>query len=122
MLSGCRLSLFSLAVYNNIRQRRNVLKESKMNKSEVFETLKVDEGVKYEIYNDHLGYQPLVSAISYSKPTQSTDNRPEQQSLKKESRSVLITTSVQRYQSVTLYTDKGLLTTYQTKYKVYLLT
>jgi|TARA_B110000977_G_scaffold10569_1_gene13832 GH24 family phage-related lysozyme (muramidase) len=56
MLSGCRLSLFSLAVYNNIRQRRNVLKESKMNKSEVFETLKVDEGVKYEIYNDHLGY------------------------------------------------------------------
>jgi lysozyme len=27
-----------------------------MNRQEVFETLKVDEGVKYEIYNDHLGY------------------------------------------------------------------
>ena len=27
-----------------------------MNKNEVFEQLKVDEGVKYEIYNDHLGY------------------------------------------------------------------
>jgi hypothetical protein len=67
-----------------------------------------------------LAIQPLVSAISYSKPTQNTDNLPEQQSLKKESQSVLTTTSVQRYQSVTLYTDRGLLTTYQTKYKVYL--
>lgn len=27
-----------------------------MNRSAVFETLKVDEGVVYEIYNDHLGY------------------------------------------------------------------
>ena len=27
-----------------------------MNKNEVFEQLKIDEGVKYEIYNDHLGY------------------------------------------------------------------
>ena len=27
-----------------------------MNRQEVFETLKIDEGVKYEIYNDHLGY------------------------------------------------------------------
>lgn len=27
-----------------------------MNRQEVFETLKIDEGVKYEIYADHLGY------------------------------------------------------------------
>ena len=27
-----------------------------MNRKEVFETLKIDEGVKYEIYADHLGY------------------------------------------------------------------
>ena len=27
-----------------------------MNRQEVFNTLKIDEGVKYEIYNDHLGY------------------------------------------------------------------
>ena len=27
-----------------------------MNRQEVFETLKVDEGVEYAIYNDHLGY------------------------------------------------------------------
>ena len=27
-----------------------------MNRQEVFETLKVDEGVEYVIYNDHLGY------------------------------------------------------------------
>ena len=27
-----------------------------MNREEVFETLKIDEGVKYEIYADHLGY------------------------------------------------------------------
>ena len=27
-----------------------------MNRQEVFETLKIDEGVKYEIYKDHLGY------------------------------------------------------------------
>lgn len=27
-----------------------------MNREAVFETLKVDEGVVYEIYNDHLGY------------------------------------------------------------------
>lgn len=27
-----------------------------MNREEVYEQLKIDEGVKYEIYNDHLGY------------------------------------------------------------------
>ena len=27
-----------------------------MNRENVFETLKIDEGVKYEIYLDHLGY------------------------------------------------------------------
>ena len=27
-----------------------------MNKERVFEQLKIDEGVKYEIYRDHLGY------------------------------------------------------------------
>lgn len=27
-----------------------------MNRQEVFETLKIDEGVEYAIYNDHLGY------------------------------------------------------------------
>jgi lysozyme len=27
-----------------------------MNRESVFETLKVDEGVEYQIYNDHLGY------------------------------------------------------------------
>ena len=27
-----------------------------MNREEIFETLKIDEGVKYEIYADHLGY------------------------------------------------------------------
>lgn len=27
-----------------------------MNREAVFEQLKIDEGVKYEIYNDHLGY------------------------------------------------------------------
>ena len=32
------------------------LEEQYMNREEVFEQLKVDEGVVYEIYNDHLGY------------------------------------------------------------------
>ena len=27
-----------------------------MNREEIFETLKIDEGVKYEVYADHLGY------------------------------------------------------------------
>ena len=27
-----------------------------MNREEVYEQLKIDEGVVYEIYNDHLGY------------------------------------------------------------------
>jgi GH24 family phage-related lysozyme (muramidase) len=27
-----------------------------MNREDIFETLKIDEGVKYEIYADHLGY------------------------------------------------------------------
>ena len=27
-----------------------------MNRQAIYETLKIDEGVKYEIYNDHLGY------------------------------------------------------------------
>ena len=31
-----------------------------MNRENVFETLKIDEGVKYEIYLDHLGYLHLV--------------------------------------------------------------
>ena len=30
-----------------------------MNKEAVYEQLKIDEGVKYEIYNDHLGYPTL---------------------------------------------------------------
>lgn len=29
------------------------------NKQNVFETLKIDEGIKYEIYLDHLGYRTL---------------------------------------------------------------
>jgi len=33
-----------------------VLKEHYMNREAVFEQLKIDEGVKYTIYLDHLGY------------------------------------------------------------------
>ena len=46
-----------------------------MNKSEVFEQLKIDEGVEYELYNDHLGYPTfgvghlvLESDPEYGKP------------------------------------------------------
>ena len=31
-------------------------KDTKLDREAVFEQLKIDEGVKYEIYNDHLGY------------------------------------------------------------------
>ena len=47
-----------------------------MNKSEVFEQLKIDEGVKYELYDDHLGYPTfgvghlvLVSDPEYGQPS-----------------------------------------------------
>ena len=47
-----------------------------MNRNEVFEQLKVDEGVVYEIYNDHLGYPTfgvghlvLESDPEYNQPT-----------------------------------------------------
>ena len=46
-----------------------------MNRTEVFEQLKIDEGVKYELYNDHLGYPTfgvghlvLESDPEYGKP------------------------------------------------------
>tara|TARA_R110000822_G_scaffold118371_1_gene251103 strand:+ start:2800 stop:3246 length:447 start_codon:yes stop_codon:yes gene_type:complete len=46
-----------------------------VNKSEVFEQLKIDEGVEYELYNDHLGYPTfgvghlvLESDPEYGKP------------------------------------------------------
>jgi GH24 family phage-related lysozyme (muramidase) len=40
------------------RTKKKVLArlEEQMNREEVFEQLKIDEGVVYEIYNDHLGY------------------------------------------------------------------
>ena len=33
-----------------------LFKDTKLNREAVFEQLKIDEGVVYEIYNDHLGY------------------------------------------------------------------
>ena len=36
--------------------QQSTLRNSSMNRENVFETLKIDEGVKYEIYLDHLGY------------------------------------------------------------------
>lgn len=33
-----------------------LFKDTKMDREAVFEQLKIDEGVVYEIYNDHLGY------------------------------------------------------------------
>ena len=68
--------LFSLAVFNNIRQRTSSIRRSNLNRTEVFEQLKIDEGVKYEIYNDHLGYPTfgvghlvLESDPEYNQPT-----------------------------------------------------
>lgn len=36
--------------------QQSTLRNRSMNRENVFETLKIDEGVKYEIYLDHLGY------------------------------------------------------------------
>ena len=35
---------------------KNLFKDTKLNREAVFEQLKIDEGVVYELYNDHLGY------------------------------------------------------------------
>jgi len=35
---------------------KNLIQEKKVNREAVFEQLKIDEGVVYEIYHDHLGY------------------------------------------------------------------
>ena len=35
---------------------KNLMQEKKVNREAVFEQLKIDEGVVYEIYHDHLGY------------------------------------------------------------------
>ena len=35
---------------------KNLFKDTKLNRAAVFEQLKFDEGVVYEIYKDHLGY------------------------------------------------------------------
>ena len=35
---------------------KNLFKGTKLNREAVFEQLKIDEGVVYEIYKDHLGY------------------------------------------------------------------
>ena len=39
-----------------IKLERKLLEGRKMNREAVFEQLKIDEGVVYEIYEDHLGY------------------------------------------------------------------
>ena len=38
---------------------KNLFKDTKLNREAVFEQLKIDEGVVYEIYKDHLGYPPF---------------------------------------------------------------
>ena len=35
---------------------KNLFKDTKLNREAVFEQLKIDEGVVYEVYKDHLGY------------------------------------------------------------------
>ena len=35
---------------------KKLFKDTKLNREAVFEQLKIDEGVVYELYNDHLGY------------------------------------------------------------------
>jgi GH24 family phage-related lysozyme (muramidase) len=39
-----------------IKMFSKLFKDTKMDREAVFEQLKIDEGVVYEIYNDHLGY------------------------------------------------------------------
>ena len=39
--------------------QQSTLRNRSMNRENVFETLKIDEGVKYEIYLDHLGYPTI---------------------------------------------------------------
>jgi lysozyme len=53
-----------------------LFKDTKLNREAVFEQLKIDEGVVYEIYNDHLGYPTfgvghlvLESDPEYGQPT-----------------------------------------------------
>ena len=84
-----------------------------MNRESVYEQLKIDEGVVYELYNDHLGYATFGVGIWLRKVTRSTEVRSELPSQKKELESALNQTSTRRSQSVTLYTEKGHLQTTQ---------
>ncbi len=86
-----------------------------MNKEAVFEQLKIDEGVVNEIYHDHLGYPTfgVGHLVLESDPEYGQEvGTPVE---KKESKSVLKETSTQQYLSVSCYTKKGYLETYQTK-------
>jgi len=43
-------------MYGGLYGRLTKTRKSKVNKQRVFDQLCIDEGVKYEIYHDHLGY------------------------------------------------------------------
>ena len=88
-----------------------------MNREAVYEQLKIDEGVVYEIYNDHLEEAiPRLDVVTLSqRTTLNSEGQQELQLRKKELRSVSKTTLTLPSENVTLYTKEGHLTTYQTK-------
>ena len=69
-----------------------------------------------------LATQHLVSAISYSNQTLSTDKHLVRQYQKKESKNALKKISTPQSANVNYYTKTGCLETYQTKYSKYWLT
>lgn len=64
-------------------------KGTKMNRESVFEQLKIDEGVVYEIYKDHLGYPTFGVGHLVLESDQSLVKTLEPQSQKNEQKNVL---------------------------------
>ena len=78
-----------------------------MNREAVYEQLKIDEGVVYGIYNDHLGYPTFGVGHLIVEDDEEYEGQLEQQLLKKESGRVSLVTLTLPKENVTLYTEKG---------------
>ena len=86
-----------------------------MNREAVYEQLKIDEGVVYGIYNDHLGY-PTFGVGHLILEDDEEFGRPVGTAVTEERvRRVSLVTLVLPKENVTLYTEKGYLDYGQTK-------
>ena len=86
-----------------------------MNREEVYEQLKIDEGVVYEIYNDHLGY-PTFGVGHLIKESDEEFGKPVGTPVDEERvRGVLRETLTLPNESVSIYTENGNLEVSQSK-------